>query len=256
MTSERRPGLERTGLVALSVSGARTSINVSGTGSLSFYGPAESSLGVSGDWQNYTATVTGNVSITLTVPAGALTLNGTALPAGTYTITTSSATLSGSGTMSSPNFAGSASITSTNGTINLGPGSGTLSVGGKPLDPDDETTLDGYTGTINVSANGDGTDSVSLNGNAGNVLQVTTTPSTLTTDQNTPITFATNVQTSLADTYNLTANAPTGWTVTIDSSGNVTVDARARAPERHLSDPDHRRSRRPMQTSTRKRPST
>jgi len=196
---------------------------VSGQGSLSFYGPAESSLGVSGDWQNYTATVTGDVSITLTVPAGALTLNGTTLPAGTYTITTSSASLSGSGTTSSPTFSGEASITATNGTLNLGPGSGTLSVGGKPLDPENETTLDGYTGTTSVSANGDGTDSVSLNGNAGNVLQVSTTPSTLTTDQNTPVTFATNVQTSLADTYNITANAPPGWTVSIDSSGNVTV---------------------------------
>ena len=196
---------------------------VTGTGTLSFYGPAELSLGVSASLQNYTATVTGNASITLTVLAGVLTLNGQALPAGTYTITTDSATLSGSGTMSSPNFSGSASITSTNGTINLGPGSGTLSVGGKPLDPTDETTLDGYTGTINVSSSGDGTDSVSLSGNAGNVLQVTTSPTTLTTDQNTPVTFATNVQTSLADTYNLTANAPTGWTVSIDSSGNVTV---------------------------------
>ena len=187
------------------------------------YGPAESRLGISGDWVTYTASLTGQASITLTVPDGALTLNGQSLPAGTYTITTSSATLSGSGTMSSPNFAGTASITVTNGTINLGLGTGNLSVGGKPLDPTDETTLDGYNGTITVSANGDGTDSVTLGGNAGNVLQVTASPSTLTTDQNTPITFATNIQTSLADTYTLTANAPTGWTVTIDSKGNVTA---------------------------------
>ena len=153
----------------------------------------------------------------------ALTLNGQTLPAGTYTITTNSATLTGSGATSSPNFAGSASITATSGTINLGPGTGTLSVGGKPLDPTDETTLDGYNGTISVSANGDGTDSVNLNGNAGNVLQVSVNPTTFTTDQNTPITFQPNVQTSLADTYTLTANAPPGWTVTIDASGNVTA---------------------------------
>ena len=196
---------------------------VNGTGSLSFYGPAESSLGVSGDWQNYTATVTGNVSITLTVPTSALTLNGQTLPAGTYTITTNSATLSGSGTTSSPNFAGSASITATGGTINVGPGSGSISVGGTPLDPEDETTLDGYSGTISVSANGDGTDSVNLNGNAGNALQVAVSPAAFTTDQNTPITFQPDIQTSFADTYNLTANAPRGWTVTIDDNGNVTA---------------------------------
>jgi len=219
-----------TGSVALSVP-ATTGVAVSGsaaytvngTGSVAFYGPAESSLGASGNWESYTATVTGIVSITLTVPTGALTVNGQALPAGTYTITTNSATLSGSGTTSSSTFAGAASITSTNGTINLGPGSGTLSVGGKPLDSSNETTLDGYNGTISVSANGNNTDSVSLNGNAGNVLQVAASPSALTTDQNTPITLATNVQTSLADTYNITANAPAGWTVSIDSNGNVTA---------------------------------
>ena len=55
------------------------------------------------------------------------------------------------------------------------------------------------------------------------MLQVTVTPSTFTTDQNTPITFQPDVQTSLADTYTLTANAPPGWTVTIDASGNVTA---------------------------------
>ena len=198
-------------------------LSMTGSGSLSFYGPAESSLGVSGDWQDYTAVITGSVSMTLSVPAGALSLNGEALPAGVYTISSNSATLSGSGNISSPSFAGSVSITSTSGTINLGPGGGSLAVAGKPLNPDDEATLDGYNGTISVSANGDGADSVTLNGNAGNVLQVATTPTTLTTDQNTPITFAANIQTSLADTYNLTANAPTGWTVSIDSSGNVTV---------------------------------
>src|SRR5262249_21861969 len=73
------------------------SYSVSGTGTLAFYGPAESSLGVAGTWDSYTATVTGSPTLTLTVPAGALTLNGSPLPAGTYTITTSSATLSGSG---------------------------------------------------------------------------------------------------------------------------------------------------------------
>ena len=197
------------------------SYSVTGAGTLALYGPALSNLGASGSWDTYRATVTGSVSITLTT--GGLTLSGQALPAGTYTITTSSATLSGSGTMSAPNFAGTTTISATSGTINLGPGSGTLSVGAKPVDLTDEATLDGYTGTISVSANGDGTDSVALHGNAGNVLQVATTPATFSTNQNTPITFAAHVQTSLADTYNLTANAPAGWTVSIDSTGNVTA---------------------------------
>ena len=83
--------------------------------------------------------------------------------------------------------------------------------------------LDGYTGTINVSANANGTDSVTLNGSSTNVLQVSGTPATLTTDQNTPVTFQANVHTSLADTYSITAQRPAGWTVSIDNTGQVTV---------------------------------
>ena len=48
-------------------------------------------------------------------------------------------------------------------------------------------------------------------------------PPRFTTDQNTPDHLPADVQTSLADTYNLTANAPPGWTVTIDATGNVTA---------------------------------
>jgi uncharacterized membrane protein len=207
-------------LAAVSISG-NTNYNVNGQGSLSFYGPAESSLGVSGDWTSYTATATGNLSITLTTDA--LNLNGTALPAGTYTITATLATLSGSGLTTSPNFSGSVSINATSGTVQLGPGTGGITSGGTSRDPARETTLDGYTGTINVAANGDGTDAVTLSGNSANVLQLVPNPATLTTDQNTPVTFNAGLQTSLADTYTLTANAPQGWTVTIDANGNVTA---------------------------------
>ena len=75
-------------LIPVAVSG-NDQYAISGNGSLSFYGPSEVTLGASGDWQNYTATVTGNVSITLTTDG--LTLNGQTLAAGTYTITAPSA---------------------------------------------------------------------------------------------------------------------------------------------------------------------
>jgi uncharacterized membrane protein len=194
---------------------------ISGTGGISFYGPAESTLGVSANWDNYSAAVTGNISITLNTKG--LVLRDQMLPAGTYTITTNTATLTGSGSTSSPNFAGSVSISTTGATIKLGPGTGSLYIGGNPVDADNETTLDGYSGTISVSTNGDGTDSVSLNGNAANSLRVTVGPTPLTTDQNTSITFQPEVETSLSDTYTLTANAPPGWTVAIDASGDVTA---------------------------------
>jgi transglutaminase-like putative cysteine protease/uncharacterized membrane protein len=196
------------------------SYNVSGQGSLSAYGPAGSSLGVGGDWSSYTATVSG--SLTIAITSGGLTLNGIALPAGTYTITAGSATLTGSGAMTSPNFSGSVAISATAATIELGTGSGTLSVGGKPLEPGNGTTLTGYSGTVGVSANGDGTDSVAIDGVAGDVLRVAAGSSALTADQNTAVIFQPIVATSFADSYTLTAQAPAGWTVSIDADGNVT----------------------------------
>ncbi len=217
-----------TGIVILStpapvqteVSG-NNNYSLNGSGSLSFYGPADTTLGVSGDWDSYSATVDGTVSITLSTDG--LTLNGQTLPAGTYTITTSAATLGGSGLTTSPNFSGSVSINATDSTINLGPGSGSITVGASPVDPTSGITLDGYTGSITVAAGGgNNLDAVTLNGNAANVLTVSATPATLTTNQNTPVTFQANVNTSFADTYNFTAQAPPGWTVTIDASGNVT----------------------------------
>ena len=206
---------------SVAVSGSNQ-YSVDGTGSLSFYGPAETSLGVSGNWNSYTATVTGNVSITLT--SDGLTLNGQTLPAGTYTITTTSATLSGSGLTTSPNFSGLVSINVTGGTVNLGPSSGTFMVGGNSLASANGGTLDGYTGSITVAAGGGNiTDAVTLGADTTNVLTVSVTPSTFSTNQNNPVTFQAKVNTSLADTYTLTAHAPPGWTVVIDSSGNVTV---------------------------------
>src|SRR5262249_42230082 len=61
--------------------------------------------------------------------------------------------------------------------------------------------------------------------NAHNVLTVSATPAVLITDQNTPVTFQVNVNTSFADTYNLTARAPSGWAVTIDSNGVTATPA-------------------------------
>src|SRR5262249_41909344 len=150
----------------VSISGSAR-YSVSGQGSVSFYTPAESGLGVSGNWTSYSATVAGNISITLTVPDGGLNLNGQTLPSGTYTITTTSATLSGSGPSTSPNFAGSASSTVTSGTVNLGPAIGNVTLGGKALDVTSGATLTGYNGSITVAAgSGNNLDNVTLDGNA------------------------------------------------------------------------------------------
>ncbi|HEV3341450.1 MAG TPA: transglutaminase domain-containing protein, partial [Pirellulales bacterium] len=195
--------------------------SVTGQGSLSLYGPSEQPLGVSANWNNYSAALSGNISMTLTT--GGLLLNGQPLPAGTYIITTNSATVGGSGLTTSPNFAGAVSLTASSGTVELGAGTGNLTVAGAPLSTSNEATFVGYNGSLNVTANGDGTDAVTLNGNAANLLALAPSPATLTADQNTPASFNANVSTSFADTYTVTATGPIGWTVSVDETGKVTV---------------------------------
>jgi uncharacterized repeat protein (TIGR01451 family) len=204
---------------ALDVSGS-DNYSVTGVGGLSFYGPAGSALGVSGNWNNYTATLSGNISIKVTT--GDLTLNGQSLPAGSYTITTEQATVGGSGTTTEPSFAGSATITGASATVEVGPGTGGVSIGGNALSATSETTLSGYSGTITVHANGNGTDAATLGGSAANVIFLAT-PSSVTTAGSAAVSFSAAVRTSISDTYNITAIGPAGWSLSVDQSGNVTA---------------------------------
>ncbi len=212
--------LNTTSLVAAALSGT-VAYSITGQGALAFYAPAESNLGIGANWDNYTANVSGTVNITLTTAS--LAVNGQVLPAGTYTIATTAAALTGSGQSTSPNFSETLGVTATAATINLGPASGTLSSGGSPLDATNGATLTGFTGTLNVSPNGGITDAVTLNGTTANAITVTANPPAPSTDQNTPITLAATINTTLADTYTLSALAPAGWTVAIDTSNHVTV---------------------------------
>ena len=209
-------------VVPVSISGNQSYV-VSGHGSLSFYGQLASHLGVSADWDNYSAAITGNVAVGLTVPPGALTLNGQTLPAGKYTLTTNSATLSGSGNTSSPNFAGSVSLSVSNAVVNLGPASGNITVDGQVLSAHNGITLAGYSGSLAVTAGDANLDSVTLDGNANGALAVSVAPALHTTDQNGSVAFQVAVNTSFADAYHLAVQSPPGWAVTTDGNGGITA---------------------------------
>jgi Transglutaminase-like superfamily/LVIVD repeat len=211
--------LSATAPVAASISGS-VNYSVNGTGDLSFYGPAASALGASGNWTSYTAALTGSPSVQLST--NGLTLNGNPLAQDTYTISASSFSIGGLGQSTTPNFAGSASLTLTTSSVYVGPGSGTFTSGGTSVSPANGITLDGFNGTLIVTGNGT-SDNVAINGNAAKVLAVSPSPGSFTTDENTPVTFATQLTTSLADQYSLSAEAPPGWTVSMDASGNVTA---------------------------------
>src|SRR5262249_52654450 len=123
--------------------------SIAGNGTLSVYDLATNNLGVSANWQNYAATLSG--SIVLQVSTGSLQLNGRTLAPGTYTITAPSASLRGSGLGSSPDFSGNLKVQATNSTVDASAGSGSARVGPRSLDPTNAFTLDGFTGTATVA---------------------------------------------------------------------------------------------------------
>ena len=209
------------GTTAALAVGGNVSYVVNGSGTLALYGPAETTLGVSGDWDSYQATLSGAVALKLTTDG--LILNGAAVPAGTYTILTGSAVLNGTGATSSPTFAGSVVVNATSATLNLGASAGNVSIAGRSLGNGSGMTMTGYTGAIGAFANGNGTDQVGLGGNATGVVLAGSTAAALSTDQNTSVSFTPVVATSLSDSYTMTAAAPAGWTLAIDATGKVTV---------------------------------
>ncbi|MDZ4848108.1 MAG: dockerin type I domain-containing protein [Pirellulaceae bacterium] len=209
--------------VAVSVSGA-VHYDVVGTGHFSSFPESTSNLGAGVNFDQYQATLLGTATLQLTTDK--LILSGVTLPAGTYTISTFSASLQGSGPGFSPNFNGRVSLQVTDGTIAFAPSSGNLSVGSTPYTLSNGLTLGRFSGSVALVA--DSTfDTATLNGSAGQVLRIDNVPTALSTDQNTLTNFQFDVQTSLTENYDFSVQAPIGWEATIGANGLVTLTPRA-----------------------------
>jgi hypothetical protein len=206
----------------LIVLGGTVNADVAGKGALFFHAGALSGHASGVQWDEYTADLTGNLSLQVTTDK--LMLNGVLLPPGTYTIAANAASVSGHGTTMAANFSQHASFVLGDASVRLASGTGNLMVDGIPLATDTGLTLAGYSGTLDLSADtAPEVDSVTLNGNAAQVLRITGVPAAVNADQNTPAAFSFDVQTSLADSYTLTAVAPEGWSVTLGPAGQATV---------------------------------
>lgn len=213
-------GLATSVPLPMSVSG-NVQYRVDGIGSLGFYGEAATGLAAAGDWESYTAQLQGDA--TLAITTGELLLNGVALPAGSYTITTNAITISGRGATASPNLDGAATITSSNAQVQLGPGTGNLSIGGTALDPVDGVSLAGYQGTVTVEAGSGGTDLVTLAGGAMGLLAVSGLPRAVSADQNTPAQIGLGLKTNLGGGFDIEVEAPAGWEASVDPTGTIRV---------------------------------
>ena len=117
--------------------------NINGRGEPLVLRPRRIALGVSGDWHNYTATVTGRRLDHAHGPGGPDPQRPG--PPRRDVHDHDHVSHARRAAARAPRRTSPARPRSPrpSGTVDLGPGSGNLSVGGKPLDPPNETTLDG-----------------------------------------------------------------------------------------------------------------
>jgi len=194
-----------------------------GIGSKSLYAPAISGLGAGSNWITYTLSLTSTQPYTLTIEDAIITINNTETYTGSFTIvTTDTTTIEGSGPTAVPNFASTVSIQTQNGRLTLGPATGTVLVGGQPLDASNGLALANYTGPITITEATTMTDQVELNGDA-DFFTLHLSPESSTTDPNTPVTFQTVINANFDDTYTTTVEAPAGWNVELDAAGLITA---------------------------------
>jgi uncharacterized membrane protein len=195
-------------------------ISLDGSGALSFYTPDTSPLGMSADWNSFTAALSGGVMLSLETDS--LQANGSTLPAGRYRLTAAAASISGSGAGSSANFLGSVAIAATQAAIETGQGSGALTVNGAAVPTANGYALTDFNGNAQLSA-GNGSNTLNLDGSVAQVLYLTASAAALSTNQNTAVETQISVNSSAAGDYSLTARAPPGWTVSFGNGGAVSV---------------------------------
>jgi hypothetical protein len=194
-------------------------VNINGLGALSFYAEASDALGASGEWSNFS----GNAQTgTIEISSDSLSLNGSILPSGSYVISASAFTFSGTGASSAPNFSGAVSIVANDATAEIGAGIIALNSAGTDLNPSNGFSLNGFSGSASVTS-GANNDTVTLSGTAANLLYVAADSALVSTTQNSPAIFDVEIFSSQDSSYQLTARAPPGWEVSLTEQGQVTV---------------------------------
>ncbi|MFN8392383.1 MAG: transglutaminase domain-containing protein [Bdellovibrionota bacterium] len=196
------------------------SIAIDGAGSLSFFGPSTALLGSAGQWNQFSASMSGGG--TLHVSTGRLSLNGRLLSDGEYTIQASAASFRGSGAGLAANFVNATQISLNDASVIVGSGAGAVTVAGAPYNTPNGFAGSSFHGSFSAASSGQ-LDTVSLNGSAAHVAMITMPVSSVAADQNTAVTVEPTVLSSFGGEYSLTARAPPGWTVQFTENHKLSI---------------------------------
>ncbi len=120
------------------------------------------------------------------------------------------------------NFGASGSVAVSGANLILGPGSGTLTVGGAPFTAAGGVAMGNATGTLQVSAAGVITEKVNFLGSA-QVFALSVTPMSSTITPLQSATFGAQLAANFSGDYTMTVEGAPGWRVALDAGRHITA---------------------------------
>jgi uncharacterized membrane protein len=194
-------------------------LQVNGNGSLAFFPPLGGNTG-SADWQSFHAQITGGTVLLIT--AGTLNVGGTTLPSGTYSLQASSADISGAGGSGAPNFLDSNLIQVSNAALEVGPGSGGVSINGSATAGDQGVGATGFSGTLTVTPAGSAV-GTTASGSFAKILLPDSGQHQFSTDQLSTISILPAAQVNTNGDYTFHAVAPPNWILSFDTDNKLNI---------------------------------
>lgn len=198
----------------LNTDGAALTVALTGDGSTTL----TNDLFAGSQRDDYAATLTPAAAVDVLLQDATISLAGTTY-SGDFVVTTSDPiSLSGNGATAAANFTSGLTLSGSDYDLMVGDATGTLTVGGSPVDPANGFALANLSSAATVSGGVD----LSLNDSA-NFFALALTNPTSTIPADTATTFTANLSANFSDSFTMTVFAPSGWDVTVDASGNVTA---------------------------------
>lgn len=194
--------------------GALLTVALTGDGSAALSGD----LFAGSQRDDYAATLTPSGSVDVLLTDATIVVDSMTY-SGDFVVTTSDPiSLSGDGATAAPNFTSGATLSGSNYDLSAGVATGTLTVGGTPVDPANGFAL----GNLNSAATVSGGVDLTLSDSADFFALALTNPAS-TTAADTATTFSADLTANFTDSYTMTVFAPDGWDVTLDTAGNISA---------------------------------
>ncbi|MCB0257566.1 MAG: hypothetical protein KDI55_27905, partial [Anaerolineae bacterium] len=204
--------------------GSAIAVSLATSGTLSLHGAALPELAAGSNRLDYSAMLTGEAQYELILRGAVVSVGGNDYTGDLRLVTSDAVSLIGSGHTAAPSFAGSVATTTGSGGYTIADASGTVTVGGMPVLASSGFALGDAAGSASVTGSA-GTDDAFVFSGTSDFYRLGLSSIASSTAAGGSVSFSASVGANVSDAYTMTVYAPTGWDVSIDTSGNVNVQS-------------------------------